>query len=98
MRRDEAFRKADHARAIAARLADQPAGLRGRSFAVEEHGRGLHGRHLYHRIDVTHEAVLRVTRLPLSKYPASREPFARAGARLGGLNFAVARRARGVQG
>ena len=54
MRRDEAFRKADHARAVCPRLADQPAGLFGRALAVEKHRSGLHRRHFHLRIAVTH--------------------------------------------
>ena len=49
MRRDEAFRKPDHARAVAAGLADQAAGLLGRSLAVEEDRGGLHRRDLHRR-------------------------------------------------
>ena len=54
MRRNEPFRKPDHARAVAAGLADQPAGLFGRAFAVEKHRRGLHGGDLDDRVDVAH--------------------------------------------
>ena len=53
--RDEPFGKADDARAVRARLADEPAGLLGRAFAVEEHGRSLDGRDLHHAVDITHK-------------------------------------------
>jgi hypothetical protein len=54
VRRDEPFGKADDARAVRPRLADQAAGLLGRAFAIEENGGGLNGRHLHYAVDVTH--------------------------------------------
>jgi hypothetical protein len=54
VRRNESFRKRDHARARRAGLGDQPTGFFGRAFAVEENASGLHGRHLDHRIRITH--------------------------------------------
>ena len=42
MRGNEAFRKSDYARAVAAGFPDQRASLGCRAFAVEEHGGGLH--------------------------------------------------------
>ena len=54
MRRNEAFRKPDDAGTVAASLADQTAGLLGRSLAIEKDRGRLHRGDLHHSIHIAH--------------------------------------------
>src|SRR5262249_40528256 len=55
MCRNETLGKADHARAVAAGLANEAAGLLGRTLAIEEDRGGLHRGDLHHDTGITHD-------------------------------------------